>query len=63
MSTQDVTNPVTLPSIYSVYDVPVLLDCMQYFLISYTIGPADILHPLLLSLFGYPDLALFAYPD
>jgi hypothetical protein len=42
--TQDVTNAVSVPSFYCLYDIP-LLDSMQYFLISHMIGPTDLLHP------------------
>jgi len=41
---QDVTNPVTLPSFYCMQDIPVLLDSVSHFFISHTTCPAD-LHP------------------
>ena len=40
--TQDVTNPVSLPSFYCMQDIPLLLDPVQYFIIFHTIGPADL---------------------
>ena len=42
---QDVTNQVTRPSFYYMQDIPLLLDSWQYFFISNTICPTDILHP------------------
>ena len=44
--TQDVTNPVTVPSFYCLYGIPLLLQSLSHFFISHTIYPADILHPL-----------------
>jgi hypothetical protein len=41
---QDVTNPVTLPSFYCMFDIPLLLDSLSYFFISHTIGPANLVH-------------------
>jgi hypothetical protein len=43
---QDVTNPVTLPSIYSMYDIPLPLHSMQNFYTSQKIVPADLLRLL-----------------
>ena len=38
VSTQNVTNPVSLPFAYFMQDIPLLLDSKQYFFISHTIG-------------------------
>ena len=43
--TQDVTNPVILPSVYSVWNISFLLDSILYYFISHMISPTDILHP------------------
>jgi len=40
-----VTNPVSLPFTYFLQDIPLLLDSMQHFFISHTIGPIDLLRP------------------
>jgi len=42
--TQDVTNPVSLPSFYCMQDIPLFLDPMLYF-IFHTIGPTERLRP------------------
>jgi hypothetical protein len=41
VSTQDVTNAVSLPVFYCMQNISLLLDSMQYFLILYTISPSD----------------------
>jgi hypothetical protein len=41
---QDVTNPVSLSYFYCMWDIPVLLDSVQYFLIYHTIDLTDLLH-------------------
>jgi hypothetical protein len=38
---QDVTNPVSLP-FYCTWDIPFLLDSMQYFFIFHTFSPTDV---------------------
>ena len=43
--TQDVTNPVRLPSCYYMQDIARLLNSMQYYCTYHTIGPTDLLHP------------------
>jgi len=40
----DRTNPVRLPSTYSMWDIPFLLNSMQYFFISHMVGSADLLY-------------------
>jgi len=50
----DVTNPVSLPSIYYMWYIPFLLGYNRYFFISHTIGPTDILYPT-----PAPDLKTF----
>ena len=40
-SISNVKNPISLPSFYCMYDIPLLL----HFLISHTIGATDLLHP------------------
>jgi hypothetical protein len=39
------TNTVSLPLLYCTQDFLFLIDSMQYFFISHTIGPTDLLHP------------------
>jgi len=39
---QGVTNPVSLPAIYCIWDIPLLHKCMKYLFISHTIGPTDL---------------------
>ena len=43
--TQDVTNPVSLPSVYFMWDISVPRDTTLCILIFHTIGPSDLLHP------------------
>jgi len=38
-------NPGSYPSFYCLWDIPLLLDSLQYSCISYTIGPTDLIHP------------------
>jgi hypothetical protein len=38
------TNPVSLPSLYFMYDIPLLLDFLKRFFIAHTIG-TDLLNP------------------
>ena len=45
VATQDATNPVAVSSLHYMQYIPVLLDCMQHFFISHTIGPTDPLNP------------------
>ena len=45
VSKKIVTNPVSLPFIYFMQDIPLLLDSKQYIFISHMIGPNDLLHP------------------
>jgi hypothetical protein len=40
---QFVTNPVTIPSIYGMQDVPFLLDTVKYLFVCHTIGATDLL--------------------
>ena len=40
----DRTNPVRLPSTYSMWDIPFLLNSMQYFFVSHMVGSADLLY-------------------
>ena len=39
---QDVTNTFTLPSFHCMYDIPLLLQCVYYFLLSHTIEPTGL---------------------
>jgi hypothetical protein len=41
---QGVTNPVILPAICCIWDIPVLHKCMKYLFISHAVGPTDLLH-------------------
>ena len=40
---QDVTNPVSLPYFYCLYDIPLLFVSMEYFILSHIIGVTDFL--------------------
>jgi hypothetical protein len=43
--TPDATNPVSLPSFRLLhYDIPLLFDSVQYYFISQSIGPTELLH-------------------
>ena len=59
---QDVTNPISFPPLYLMQNIPLLLDSMQYFLISHTIGPTDFLHPSPASLFKTLQVLLTYFP-
>ena len=55
--TQDVTNPVNLPSFYCLQHIPILLDSMQYFSTSHTICPAHLLqHSAAPHINNFPDI-------
>jgi len=43
--TQDVTNPVSLPSFYCLEDILLVHDSLKHFFISHIIGPSDLPHP------------------
>ena len=57
VSTQNVTNPVSLPFTYFMF-----LDSKQYFFISHMIGPTDHLHPSLAPHFKTFQVSLICCP-
>ena len=58
-----VTNPVNLRSSCFMYDIPLLFDSMQYFLISHTIGLTDLLHPSPAKHFNTSHMFLIYLPE
>ena len=54
VSTEDVTNPVSLPSVYCIEDVPFFLDIISYFFTLHEIGPTDLFYP-----FAVPNIRPF----
>jgi len=41
---QDMTNPVNRPSCFCMQDIPIPLNSVLYFFISWVIGPSDLQH-------------------
>ena len=60
---QDVINPVNLPVFCRIHNASFPLDCMQYFYISHTIGPTDLLHPSPAPRYETLKVFLIYFPD
>jgi hypothetical protein len=56
------TTAMNLPSVYCMFDIPVLLNSTKYF-ISHTIGPAELLNPPPTQHFKVFAVFLICFPN